>query len=242
MMLKVENLSKQFNGHLILDQISFEVKEGEFVAIMGSSGSGKSTLLYAVSGMDQIETGKVTLDGYSLDTLTQDQLAEIRLSKMGFVFQKPYLFNNLTVLDNVIYPALNLKQLNRQKIEARGLALLQDLQVAELADRDPKALSGGQYQRIAIARALMNEPSILFADEPTGALNSKMSQEVMAIFKEINQTGTTVIMVTHDMIAAAHAKRVLFLKDGQIMRDLAMTSNQTQNLKAIGTVMESLEI
>lgn len=241
-MLKVENLSKQFNGHLILDQISFEVKEGEFLAIMGSSGSGKSTLLYAVSGMDQIETGKVTLDGHSLDTLTQDQLAEIRLSKMGFVFQKPYLFNNLTVLDNVIYPALNIKQMNRQKIEARGLALLQDLQVAELADRDPKALSGGQYQRIAIARALMNEPSILFADEPTGALNSKMSQEVMAIFKEINQTGTTVIMVTHDMNAAAHAKRVLFLKDGQIMRDLAMTSDQTQNLKAIGTVMESLEI
>ena len=242
MMLKVENLSKQFNGHLILDQISFEVKEGEFLAIMGSSGSGKSTLLYAVSGMDQIETGKVTLDGYSLDTLTQDQLAELRLAKMGFVFQKPYLFNNLTVLDNVIYPALNLKQMNRQKIEARGLALLRDLQVAELADRDPKALSGGQYQRIAIARALMNEPSILFADEPTGALNSKMSQEVMTIFKEINQAGTTVIMVTHDMNAAAHAKRVLFLKDGQIMRDLAMTSDQTQNLKAIATVMESLEI
>ena len=241
-MLKVENLSKQFNGHLILDQISFEVKEGEFLAIMGSSGSGKSTLLYAVSGMDQIETGKVTLDGYALDTLTQDQLAELRLSKMGFVFQKPYLFNNLTVLDNVIYPALNLKQKNRQKIEARGLALLQDLQVAELADRDPKALSGGQYQRIAIARALMNEPSILFADEPTGALNSKMSQEVMTIFKEINQAGTTVIMVTHDMNAAAHAKRVLFLKDGQIMRDLAMTSDQTQNLKAIGTLMENLEI
>ncbi|MGX7144133.1 ABC transporter ATP-binding protein [Facklamia languida] len=242
MMLKVENLSKQFNGHLILDQINFEVKEGEFVAIMGSSGSGKSTLLYAVSGMDQIETGKVTLDGHSLDTLTQDQLAEIRLSKMGFVFQKPYLFNNLTVLDNVIYPALNLKQMNRQKIEERGLALLQDLQVAELADRDPKALSGGQYQRIAIARALMNDPTILFADEPTGALNSKMSQEVMTIFKKINQTGTSVIMVTHDMNAAAHAKRVLFLKDGQIMRDLAMTSDQTQNLKAIGTVMESLEI
>lgn len=241
-MLKVENLSKQFNGYLILDQISFEVKEGEFVAIMGSSGSGKSTLLYAVSGMDQIETGKVTLDGHSLDTLTQDQLAEIRLSKMGFVFQKPYLFNNLTVLDNVIYPALNLKQMNRQKIEERGLALLQDLQVAELANRDPKALSGGQYQRIAIARALMNEPSILFADEPTGALNSKMSQEVMAIFKEINQAGTTVIMVTHDMNAAAHAKRILFLKDGQIIRDLTMTSDQTQNLKAIGTVMESLEI
>ena len=241
-MLKVENLSKQFNGHLILDQISFEVKEGEFLATMGSSGSGKSTLLYAVSGMDQIETGKVTLDGHSLDTLTQDQLAEIRLSKMGFVFQKPYLFNNLTVLDNVIYPALNLKQMNRQKIEERGLALLQDLQVAELADRDPKALSGGQYQRIAIARALMNDPTILFADEPTGALNSKMSQEVMAIFKEINQAGTTVIMVTHDMNAAAHTKRVLFLKDGQIMRDLTMTSNQTQNLKAIGTVMESLEI
>lgn len=241
-MLKVENLSKQFNGHLILDQINFEVKEGEFVAIMGSSGSGKSTLLYAVSGMDQIETGKVTLDGHSLDTLTQDQLAEIRLSKMGFVFQKPYLFNNLTVLDNVIYPALNLKQMNRQKIEERGLALLQDLQVAELADRDPKALSGGQYQRIAIARALMNDPTILFADEPTGALNSKMSQEVMTIFKKINQTGTSVIMVTHDMNAAAHAKRVLFLKDGQIMRDLAMTSDQTQNLKAIGTVMESLEI
>lgn len=241
-MLKVENLSKQFNGHLILDQINFEVKEGEFVAIMGSSGSGKSTLLYAVSGMDKIETGKVTLDGHSLDTLTQDQLAEIRLSKMGFVFQKPYLFNNLTVLDNVIYPALNLKQMNRQKIEERGLALLQDLQVAELADRDPKALSGGQYQRITIARALMNDPTILFADEPTGALNSKMSQEVMTIFKKINQTGTSVIMVTHDMNAAAHAKRVLFLKDGQIMRDLAMTSDQTQNLKAIGTVMESLEI
>lgn len=241
-MIKVNKVSKSFGENLILDNISFNIDDGEFIAIMGSSGSGKSTLLYAISGMDKIDEGEIELLQKNLLILSEQELEEFRLSKMGFVFQKPYLFKNLSVIDNIMYPGLALKKISEKELEVRAMLLLKNLGIEELAYRDTRKLSGGQYQRVAIARALINEPRILFADEPTGALNSKISKEVMEIFKQINEGGVGVVMVTHDISSAASANRVIFLKDGKIIEEIKNSSNYPNNISSIGKLMERLEI
>ena len=226
----------------MLDNISFSVEDSEFVAIMGSSGYGKSTLLYAISGMDRVDSGNIIFDSSNLNDLKDEELEDIRLSKMGFVFQKPYLLKNLCVLDNIMYPVLKLKRESKEDIEMKANTLLRNLGIEKIKYMSPSNLSGGQYQRVAIARALINSPKVLFADEPTGALNSKMSKSVMEIFKNINDDNTMIIMVTHDMNAAAYANRVIFLKDGKIMSDTKNTDNISENIKKISSIMERLEV
>ena len=209
---------------------------------MGSSGSGKSTLLYSISGMDKVDSGSIVFDSRNLNDLKDEELEDIRLSNMGFVFQKPYLLKNLCVLDNIMYPALKLKRESKKDIEMKANTLLSRLLIEDIKYMSPSNLSGGQYQRVAIARALINSPKILFADEPTGALNSKISKSVMEIFKNINEDNTMIIMVTHDMNAAAYANRVIFLKDGKIMSDTKNTDNISENIKNISSIMEKLEV
>ncbi|MET3617861.1 putative ABC transport system ATP-binding protein [Peptoniphilus olsenii] len=241
-MIEIKNIYKKFGDNLVLDDISFSVEDSEFVAIMGSSGSGKSTLLYSISGMDKVDSGSIIFDSRDLNTLKDEELEYIRLSKMGFVFQKPYLLKNLCVLDNIMYPALKLKRESKKDIEIIANELLSSLGIDDIKCSSPNNLSGGQYQRVAIARALINSPKVLFADEPTGALNSKMSKSVMEIFKNINDNNTMIIMVTHDMNAAAYANRVIFLKDGKIMSDTKNTDNISENIKNISSIMEKLEV
>lgn len=241
-MIEIKNIYKKFGDNLVLDDISFSVEDSEFVAIMGSSGSGKSTLLYSISGMDKVDSGSIIFDSRDLNTLKDEELEDIRLSKMGFVFQKPYLLKNLCVLDNIMYPALKLKRESKKDIEIKANELLSSLGIDVIKCSSPNNLSGGQYQRVAIARALINSPKVLFADEPTGALNSKMSKSVMEIFKNINDNNTMIIMVTHDMNAAAYANRVIFLKDGKIMSDTKNTDNISENIKNISSIMEKLEV
>ena len=241
-MIDIKNIYKKFGDNLVLDNISFNVEDSEFVAVMGSSGSGKSTLLYSISGMDKVDSGSIIFDSRDLNDLKDEDLEDIRLSKMGFVFQKPYLLKNLCVLDNIMYPALKLKRESKKDIEMKADRLLRTLGIEDIKYSNPNNLSGGQYQRVAIARALINSPKILFADEPTGALNSKMSKSVMEIFKNINEDNTTIIMVTHDMNAAAYANRVIFLKDGKIMSDTKNTDNISENIKNISSIMEKLEV
>lgn len=241
-MIEIKNICKKFGDNLVLDNISFSVGDFEFVAIMGSSGSGKSTLLYSISAMDKVDSGSIVFDSRNLKDLKDEELEDIRLSKMGFVFQKPYLLKNLCVLDNIMYPALKLKRESKKDIEMKANSLLRTLGIEDMKYMSPSNLSGGQYQRVAIARALINSPKILFADEPTGALNSKMSKSVMEIFKNINEDNTTIIMVTHDMNAAAYANRVIFLKDGKIMSDTKNTDNISENIKNISSIMEKLEV
>lgn len=241
-MIEIKNICKKFGDNLVLDNISFSVDDSEFVAIMGSSGSGKSTLLYSISAMDKVDSGSIVFDSRNLKDLKDEELEDIRLSKMGFVFQKPYLLKNLCVLDNIMYPALKLKRESKKDIEMKANSLLRTLGIEDMKYMSPSNLSGGQYQRVAIARALINAPKILFADEPTGALNSKMSKSVMEIFKNINEDNTTIIMVTHDMNAAAYANRVIFLKDGKIMSDTKNTDNISENIKNISSIMEKLEV
>ncbi|EHR31670.1 hypothetical protein HMPREF9709_01837 [Helcococcus kunzii ATCC 51366] len=241
-MIEIKNICKKFGDNLVLDNISFSVDDSEFVAIMGSSGSGKSTLLYSISAMDKVDSGSIVFDSRNLKDLKDEELEDIRLSKMGFVFQKPYLLKNLCVLDNIMYPALKLKRESKKDIEMKANSLLRTLGIEDMKYMSPSNLSGGQYQRVAIARALINAPKVLFADEPTGALNSKMSKSVMEIFKNINEDNTTIIMVTHDMNAAAYANRVIFLKDGKIMSDTKNTDNISENIKNISSIMEKLEV
>lgn len=204
------------NRHTVLNDVHLQIKQGEFVAVMGPSGSGKSTLLYTISGMDKMTAGSVLFDGKELAGLSENELAGLRLNKMGFIFQHMHLLKNLNIRDNILLPAYRANRNSRQLIHRRAAELMRRTGIAELADRAITEVSGGQLQRTAICRALINEPSILFGDEPTGALNSKTAEEIMAILAEINSSGTTLLLVTHDTKIAAQAERVLYMLDGRI--------------------------
>ena len=213
-LLTVKKLSK--NG--ILKEISVGVKAGEMVAVRGPSGSGKSTLLYQVSGMDRADSGEVWMDGTEICGLSEDDRARLRLSQMGFVFQQMNMLRNLNLLDNILLPAshLNTGKTPRKELERRARMLMGEMGIEALAERRITEVSGGQLQRACICRSMMNQPKILFADEPTGALNQSAAQEVMAEFTRLNQEGTTILMVTHDSKVAARCGRVLYLLDGCI--------------------------
>ncbi|MGN0981028.1 MAG: ABC transporter ATP-binding protein [Candidatus Avoscillospira sp.] len=213
-LLTVKKLSK--NG--ILKEISFGVRAGEMVAIMGPSGSGKSTLLYQVSGMDRADSGEVWMDGREICGLSEDDRAKLRLSQMGFVFQQMNMLKNLNLLDNILLPAchLNRGKTSRKELERRARMLMGKMGIEELAEWRITEVSGGQLQRACICRSMMNQPKILFADEPTGALNQSAAQEVMAEFTRLNREGATILMVTHDSKVAARCGRILYLLDGCI--------------------------
>lgn len=200
----------------VLDGVSVAVNEGEFLSVMGPSGSGKSTLMYALSGMDRVDSGKVAFDGRVLSSLGENELADIRRTQMGFVFQQPTLLKNLNILDNIILPAMRDGRKNAAAITSNAQMLLQKTGIAELAARDITQASGGQLQRVGICRALMNNPKIIFGDEPTGALNSTSANEIMRLLADIHQAGTTILLVTHDVRVAAKTERVLFMLDGHI--------------------------
>lgn len=202
----------------ILVNVNFSIDEGEMVAVMGPSGSGKSTLLYAVSGMDSITAGEVQFCGKDIAKLNEKELAELRLDEMGFIFQQMYMLKNLTVLDNIILPACQSKKTNesRKQTVERGEALMRKLNIINIADNDITEVSGGQLQRACICRSMINNPKIIFADEPTGALNRTSSDEVMEELTKLNNEGTTIMLVTHDVKVAAKCTRVIYIVDGNI--------------------------
>ncbi|GGG59795.1 ABC transporter ATP-binding protein [Paenibacillus radicis (ex Gao et al. 2016)] len=204
------------NEQAVLLDIDLQMRQGEFVAVMGPSGSGKSTLLYAVSGMDKLTAGSVIFNGLDITGLSEDELAGLRLREMGFIFQQMHLLKNLNIIDNIILSAYRAKISNRRTINKRAAELMERTGITALADRDITQVSGGQLQRAAICRALINEPAILLGDEPTGALNSKAAGEIMDILEDIHHTGTTILLATHDAKVAARAERVLYMRDGQI--------------------------
>jgi putative ABC transport system ATP-binding protein len=217
--LDAHGLTKTFDGHRVLQGLDLEVREGEYISVMGPSGSGKSTLLYNISGMDTMTAGSVRFAGQDLASLDQKELARLRLTGMGFIFQHVYLLKNLCLLDNVVLPAFLAGLAPRAEIVERAMALMERAGVAELATRDVSEASGGQLQRIGICRALINEPTILLGDEPTGALDSTAAAEIMDILGELNAEGTTIMIVTHDAKVAARTSRVLYMVDGRIVGD-----------------------
>lgn len=208
----------------ILRNINMEIKEGEMVAVMGPSGSGKSTLLYSISGMDKPTAGTVDYFGKDITKLEGDALSDIRLNEMGFIFQQMYMLKNLSVYDNIILPAYQAKggrdKKNRVIINERAKELMKKLGISEVAENDINEVSGGQLQRACICRCLMNQPKMIFADEPTGALNQQNSREVMKELNRINAEGTTIMLVTHDMKVAAQCDRVLYIEDGNIKGEI----------------------
>ena len=220
--IEVKDLCKTYitnkRQNHILKNVTFNIRKGEMVGIMGPSGSGKSTLLYSVSGMDKATSGTVTLSGKEITNLSDKEMAAVRLDHMGFIFQQMYMMKNLTVLDNIILPAVQSKKLGetRAETEARGEELMKKLGIIETADKDINEVSGGQLQRACIARSMINKPVIIFADEPTGALNRTSSNEVMDELVKINNSGATIMLVTHDAKVAARCTRVLYIVDGNI--------------------------
>lgn len=233
-LLKVKDLCKTYiadkRQNNVLRNISFEIEKGDMVAIMGPSGSGKSTLLYTVSGMDKSTSRSIVYNGRDITEMKQDELAAVRLDEMGFIFQQMYMMKNLTILDNILLPAFESrkgKESKEQKVE-RAKALMKKLAISEIADNDINEVSGGQLQRACICRSMINNPGILFADEPTGALNRSTSREVMDEIVRLNDSGTTVMMVTHDAGIAAKCKRVLYLVDGTIKGEYITDNNLTQ--------------
>lgn len=218
-----EQMTKSFGKQNVLDDVSVTIKKGEFVAIMGPSGSGKSTLLFALSGMDHINSGKVIFEEKDLSQLNDQELADIRRTKMGFVFQQPTMLKNLNILDNIILPVMRDNRKNVASMTNRARGLMQRVGIAELESHDITQVSGGQLQRAGICRALMNNPTIIFGDEPTGALNSKSAQEMMDIFAEINAEGITILLVTHDAKVAARTERILYMRDGKIESELKLS-------------------
>ncbi len=236
--LEVNDLCKTYivnkRQNNVLKNVSLTVSEGEMVAVMGPSGSGKSTLLYTVSGMDGITAGEVRFCNKDISKMGEKELADLRLDEMGFIFQQMYMLKNLTVLDNIILPACQSKKIDESRRDTvlRGQALMRKLGIIDIADNDINEVSGGQLQRACICRSMINKPKMIFADEPTGALNRTSSDEVMEELAKLNVEGTTIMLVTHDVKVAAKCTRVLYIVDGNIKGeynfDSCESSSQTR--------------
>ncbi|QID34052.1 ABC transporter ATP-binding protein [Pampinifervens florentissimum] len=215
--VELRGVKKSIGQEQILKGIDLEVYSGEFVAIIGVSGSGKSSMLYIMGLLDRPTEGEVLFEGQVVDFSDEKKLSEIRNKKIGFVFQFHYLLPEFTLLENVMLPAIKMG-MERKQAEERAYELLRALGLGGKERRRIFQISGGEMQRVAIARALMNKPSVILADEPTGNLDSKNTQAVMEIFKEINSQGTTIVMVTHELELAEQARRVVEMRDGEILR------------------------
>ncbi|HEV2014025.1 MAG TPA: ABC transporter ATP-binding protein [Candidatus Dormibacteraeota bacterium] len=222
-LVRLTDVTKVYQGGITgaLNGVSVTVEKGEFTAIMGPSGSGKSTMLNLIAGVDRPSSGTVSVGGTLLGKLGEAGLARFRRDHIGFVFQFFYLLPNLTVLENVLIPA----QLKGNVAPARARELLDQLGIAEVANRYPARLSGGQQQRVAIARALINKPTLLLADEPTGALDTRSGDQVMELLGGVHREGQTILLVTHDAkLATRHAARVISVVDGKIVDDARLDS------------------
>lgn len=233
--LKTEKLCKSFSNdgvqqHVIIN-LDLEIMENDFTVIMGASGSGKSTLLYALSGMDKPSVGKVFFDNEDITEYNNDQLAMFRRNHCGFVFQSIYLLENMNVLDNVMTGALVARK-NSPELISKAKKLLMDVGIDEkLWKKYPNQLSGGECQRVGIVRAAINDPKILFADEPTGSLNSSSGQDVLNILTKLHESGQSIVMVTHDLKTALRGNRVIYLKDGKIEGEYRMPAYDTDDIK-----------
>ena len=231
-MIKVKNISKSYKDAIVLNNVSLEINKGDFTAVMGPSGSGKSTLLYSISSMDNPDEGEVIFEGIDVYKLSESELSKFRLNKMGFVFQNSQMLKNLSIFDNIILPGMVAKRESIEVVRARATELMSKMGIEDIKDRDIREVSGGQLQRAAICRAMINSPEILFMDEPTGALNSEAASQVMEILKKLNQEGISIMLVTHDSKMASMAKKVIYIKDGKLVGEIEL-SNEKEALAEI---------
>ena len=233
--LKAEKLRKSFanDGYQnhVLDNLELSLYEGDFTVIMGSSGSGKSTLLYSLSAMDAPTSGKVCYMDKEITGLAEKELAQFRAKEFGFVFQQVHLVSNLSLLENVLVPGYTDKDKSAKEVKQRAMELMVKMNIVDAKDRLPSQVSGGEAQRAAIARAVINEPGLLFADEPTGALNRKNTEEVLSLLSDINNNGQSILMVTHDVRAALRGNRLIYLEDGKICGEMELPPYDEKNVK-----------
>ncbi len=231
-----KNVYKSFSQNggsvQILDHIDVDIYEGDFTVIMGASGAGKSTFLYALSGMDSMTEGKVEYKGKEISSFDEKKMAKLRAEEFGFVFQQTHLVSNLTLFENVAVTGFMKEKRNTKEVRERAMKLLSQMHVENAKDRLPSQVSGGEAQRAAIARAMMNSPGIIFADEPTGALNRSNSEEVIHLLSQINEKGQSILMVTHDIRAAIHGNRILYLEDGKIFDELELPNYGEDDIRA----------
>ena len=223
-LLTAKEIVKTYPGaqEPVLNHINTEIYGGDFTVIMGPSGAGKSTLLYALSGMDTISSGQVLYKGEELGTLSEKKMAKLRAGEFGFVFQQTHLVSNLTLFENIVVAGFLEKGKSEQAVRNRAEELLEQMNVEKAKDRLPSEASGGEAQRTAMARAMINQPGLLFADEPTGALNRKHSEEVLELLTALNRDGQSILMVTHDVKAAIRGTRILYLEDGKILDEMLL--------------------
>ena len=234
--LSAKELCKSFahNGGQIhvLSQINMDLYEGDFTVVMGASGSGKSTLLYAMSGMDRATAGQVYYKGYDLVSMSEKQLTGLRYTDFGFIFQQMHLISNLSLFENVAVPGYLNKKRPAAEVRSRAEKLLVDMGIGSVKTHLPSQVSGGEQQRCAIARAVINNPKVLFADEPTGALNRHNTTEVLNLLTRLNREGQSILMVTHDMKAALRAGRLLYLEDCKITGELTLPEYNSEEEKS----------
>ena len=238
-MINVKNISKSYKDAIVLNNVSLEINKGDFTAVMGPSGSGKSTLLYSISSMDNPDEGEVVFEGIDVYKLSESELSKFRLNKMGFVFQNSQMLKNLSIFDNIILPGMVAKRESIEVVRARATELMSKMGIEDIKDRDIREVSGGQLQRAAICRAMINSPEILFMDEPTGALNSEAASQVMEILKKLNQEGISIMLVTHDAKMASMAKKVIYIKDGKLAGEIKL-SNEKEALAELDLWLKTI--
>lgn len=225
-LLSARNICKSFDGKSgktkVFDKINLEIYQTDFTIIMGTSGAGKSTLLYALSGMDNITDGKIIYNGQELNRFSEKKMSALRSSDFGFVFQQHYLANNLTLFENVAVAGYLNKKQDAKHTRTRVEQLFRHMHVEKAKDRFPWEVSGGEAQRAAVARAVINKPEIIFADEPTGALNKSSTQDVLNLFTAFHEEGQSILMVTHDIRAAIRGTRIIYLEDGKILDEIIL--------------------
>lgn len=234
--LSAKDLCKSFahnGGQLhVLSHVNLELYEGDFTVIMGASGSGKSTLLYALSGMDRATAGEVMYQDRDLVKMKEKELAKLRYTDFGFIFQQMHLVSNLSLFENVAVPGYLNKSVSAQEVKKHAAELLEQMSVSHIQTHLPSQVSGGEQQRCAVARAVINSPRLLFADEPTGALNRRNTTDVLNLLTELNHQGQSVLMVTHDIRATLRASRILYIEDGKIIGELTLPPYQPEEEKS----------
>lgn len=235
-LLSGRDICKSFVGEtvqeMVLNHVYIDLYENDFTIIMGSSGAGKSTLLYALSGMDKVNSGSITYQKKELTSMSEKQMAALRAEEFGFVFQQTHLVSNLTLFENVKVAGYLSKKRTAKETDKRAEELLKEMNVKHAKDRLPAKTSGGERQRGAIARAVINQPKLLFADEPTGALNKSNTEDVLNLFTMLNENGQSILMVTHDIRAAIRGNRILYLEDGNIIEELKLPAFTQDKVKA----------
>lgn len=233
--MEATDLCKSFSNNgvqnHVLDMVNLKIYDGDFTVIMGSSGAGKSTLLYTLSGMDKPTSGEVYYKEQSISHLREKEMASLRANEFGFVFQQAHLVSNLTLFENVVIPGYLDKNKSEKEVKSHAINLISQMHVEEAMNRLPSQVSGGEAQRAAIARAMINDPEMIFADEPTGALNKRNTKEVLNLLTQLNESGQNILMVTHDIKAAIRATRLLYLEDGRIIGEMPMSQYRMEDTK-----------